>query len=312
MNIMDESTIMLPPVRYTAEGFPGQRMRVIPRPVVEQALMQSATQYLLVTDCGFFPHANRHRKVRGQGLNVAVVIICIAGRGECDLAGSVHRVNAGEVLVIPPGIAHSYQADEQEPWTIWWFHIAGWALPELLDAAHVDERAPVLAVTNVHRLAAMTEEMLGHVEKDETEPRLTAAAGVAWHLLTLLAIDRVPRGSRVDPVTQAQDFLQSRIGTRTSLHELASMVGLSPSHFSALFRAKTGTGVIEYQTRLRMGVAREILDTTEASVEQAARQVGYTDPLYFSRQFRLIHGVSPRDYRTRVRNEVTEDRPFRS
>ena len=75
------------------------------------------------------------------------------------------------------------------------------------------------------------------------------------------------------------------------------MVGLSASHYAALFRRATGYGVLEYQTRLRMALARELLDTTDRSVASIAREIGYTDPLYFSRHFTKVHGASPTAYR---------------
>jgi len=40
--------------------------------------------------------------------------------------------------------------------------------------------------------------------------------------------------------------------------------------------------------------------TTDQSVATIARQVGYDDPLYFSRIFRRVHGVSPSEYRNRL------------
>ena len=76
------------------------------------------------------------------------------------------------------------------------------------------------------------------------------------------------------------------------------MAGLSVSHYSALFRRATGYGALEYQTRLRMGAARELLDTTDRPVASVAAQVGFSDALYFSRQFRRIHGMSPTEYRS--------------
>jgi len=77
------------------------------------------------------------------------------------------------------------------------------------------------------------------------------------------------------------------------------MAGLSESHYAALFRQATGYGVLAYQTRQRMGLARELLDTTHRTISSIAQQVGYPDPLYFSRQFRRIHAMSPSEYRSR-------------
>jgi transcriptional regulator GlxA family with amidase domain len=46
-----------------------------------------------------------------------------------------------------------------------------------------------------------------------------------------------------------------------------------------------------------MARARTLLDTTAMPIAEVASAVGYTDPLYFSRHFRRIHGVNPSGYR---------------
>ena len=77
------------------------------------------------------------------------------------------------------------------------------------------------------------------------------------------------------------------------------MVGLSPSQLNALFRRHLGASPLEYQTQLRMVRARELLDSSPLSIAALARLAGYDDPLYFSRQFSRVHGMSPRAYRER-------------
>jgi AraC-like DNA-binding protein len=46
-----------------------------------------------------------------------------------------------------------------------------------------------------------------------------------------------------------------------------------------------------------MARARQLLDGTEMSIAEVAADVGYADPLYFSRHFKRLHGVAPTQYR---------------
>jgi transcriptional regulator GlxA family with amidase domain len=84
--------------------------------------------------------------------------------------------------------------------------------------------------------------------------------------------------------------------------ELAALVGLSPSHLTALFRRATGCGPSEYHTRMRMGRARELLASTDLPVASVAAAVGYQDPFHFARRFRTVHGEAPTRYRARANN----------
>jgi AraC-like DNA-binding protein len=92
-------------------------------------------------------------------------------------------------------------------------------------------------------------------------------------------------------------YLEERVDGAIRVSDLARLVGVSTSHLGALFRDATGGGVLAYHTALKMARARRLLDTTDLHVAEVAREVGYPDPFYFSRQFRRVHGVSPSDYR---------------
>lgn len=153
--------------------------------------------------------------------------------------------------------------------------------------------------TSVPRSAAarLFDELVGLLERRLAPAHLLAASGVAWHLLTRIAADSVlpAEGSALE---RAMRYLESRIDGTIQVGELAAIVGMSPSHLSALFREATGGGPASFHTSLKMARARVLLDTTAASIAEVATAVGYADPLYFSRHFRRVHGISPSRYRS--------------
>jgi AraC family transcriptional regulator of arabinose operon len=143
---------------------------------------------------------------------------------------------------------------------------------------------------------SLVEEIISGLERDSSPPRLLAAAGAAWKLLTQIAFDRMTP-EHGDPLQRAMTYLQDRLDGQIKVGELASLVGVSASRLSELFRGATGGGVLAYQTELRMSRARQLLDRTDLKVSAIGDEVGYHDPLYFSRQFHRVHGVSPSAYR---------------
>lgn len=277
------------------DGFPGQRFLVLPRPLVQRALQRSPTSRLLVTDAGHFPHAASHGRVRTRGAPEAVVIICIAGRGWCSLDGRTFEVTTGSALIIPPHVPHTYRSDSADPWTIWWLHAAGRDVPALLEPILPDR---LVEIGDLYRAVSAMSHLVDCLDRDETEPNLIMAAGLAWSLLAQLAADKLAGSRRqTEPVRAAQDHLREHFADPVRVADLARLAGLSPSHFAALFRRATGSGVIEYVKRLRMARARELLATRTDPVRDVAGAVGYDDPFYFSRQFRAVHGCSPTTYR---------------
>lgn len=296
--ILDKTMILTHTHRMTiAEGFPGQRMLVLPRPRVREALQLAGTSHLVVTDCGYFPEAQSHGRSRNAPIQQAVVIVCAKGSGWCETDAGRFEVSAGQVIILPPGYAHSYGTDADDPWTLWWLHVAGRDLPEFLDAAGMTIQSPVRNLSDVYRVVALIAEVLQWMERDSTTASLLAAAGAAWHLMALLASDHSPSNQRSGSIDQAAEFLRDHIDERIDVAQLAAMVRLSPSHFAALFKKQIGYPVLQYQTQLRMARARELLDTTEMPVAQVAAAAGYADSFYFARQFKSVHGLTPFRYR---------------
>jgi AraC-like DNA-binding protein len=288
------------------DGFPGQRFRVLPTPLAVAALQDPVTGRLLVTDAGYFPRARGHGLSRPQGAPAAIVIICQDGAGKLWLDGTSYRVTAGDAVVIPPSTPHRYQSDERQPWTIWWFHATGRDIHGLVAAALGPESTPVAPLRDAYAARNLVDRVVSALERDETAASLYAAAGAAWNLLAQLASERQlgPAGT-VERVGLAQDYLRDNFATAPSVSELARTAGLSTSHFSAVFRKSTGMGVLEYVKRLRNARARELLAATDLAVAEVGRQVGYTDPFYFSRQFHSVNGTSPSEFRQSYRREST-------
>ena len=292
---------------YLRDGFPGQRLHVLPRPLAKQALQRSPTSRLLVTDAGYFPHAARHGRVRRSGAAEAIFILCEAGAGWCEMGDARHDVQAGEVLVIPPRQPHRYYTDDNDPWSIWWLHVTGGDLADLLAAIGLDLVRPTAPAADPVQAADLIESICNDLARDETSSSLTAAAGAAWHLLAQLAAERHRRSVGDASINRIQAHLREHLAEPFSVPGLAADAGFSTSHFSARFHAVTGFSVTEYVKRLRMARARELLLTTDRSIADIAAEVGYPDQFYFSRQFRAVAGSSPRHFRRRVTDDASTD-----
>lgn len=282
------------------EGFPGQRSRVLPPDVVAAASGTGVLGRLLVTDAGFFPHARHHGRTRRRGAAGTVLIVCVQGRGWCRTAEGETAVGTGQALVLPAGLGHVYGADDEDPWTIWWLHAAGSDAAVFEAELLPDGGVRVVDLHDTGRVVADVERAVQCLETDETPSTLLRAAGAGWSALAQVSAD-AQDGSpvRAEPVRQAQEHLRTHLDAPVQVAALARSVGLSSSHFAALFHAATGGGVVEYAKRLRMARACELLTTTPRPISEIARAVGYADPLYFSRQFRSVHGCSPSRFRDR-------------
>lgn len=285
-------------VMLVRDGFPGQRLQVLPRPAVERALDHAPTSMVLTTDAGYFPHASHHGRSRKRGAAGAVVIICTSGSGWCEFDARAVPVEPGQALVIGPGVPHLYRADDADPWTIWWVHLAGNTIPDWMHRIGAADTPVVIALAEINRLVDHIADIVLTLETDGSDAALVRTGTHAWGLLGGLLLSRLG-GARPpsQPVLHAQEFMLEHMDEPIRVPTLAAAVGMSASHFAAVFREATGGGVIEYLTRLRMARARELLGLTRRPVAEIALAVGYEDAFYFSRQFRKLHGCSPSEFR---------------
>ncbi|MDR0622839.1 MAG: response regulator [Treponema sp.] len=99
-------------------------------------------------------------------------------------------------------------------------------------------------------------------------------------------------------ILKAREYIDRNYGDQSiSLHTVASHVGISPNHLSAVFSQETGENFIEYLTRVRIERAKHLLKNTSMKSAEIAYETGFSDPHYFSFIFKKNTGLSPREYR---------------
>lgn len=295
---MHDLTIM----KMRRSGFVGERAVVLTRALALSAGRHPLLRGLRVTDAGYFPRAARHGVIRRNGARGAVLILCREGNGWVRFGeGSIFPVGPGEAVLIAPGRAHAYGAAEHDPWTIQWSHFEGGEVRDWWKFLGLPEDGGILRLC-----AGIPEELdLGRVhERLGYEPRsmLAASAALRWSLANLRAASGAEAGeSSRNAVERVEEWMREHGAGKVSLSGLARKAGLSPSHFSALFREIFGYAPVDYFLRLKIRRACHLLEQTDWPVGRVAEEAGIPDPLYFSRRFRRVMGISPRAYRAAER-----------
>jgi len=104
-------------------------------------------------------------------------------------------------------------------------------------------------------------------------------------------------------IRQAKEYINAHyMETNISLNDIATLVNLSPSHFSVVFAQETNQTFKDYLTEVRIQKAKELLRTTALRSTDISYQVGYNDPHYFSSAFKKNTGFSPGEFRSQARS----------
>jgi YesN/AraC family two-component response regulator len=127
-----------------------------------------------------------------------------------------------------------------------------------------------------------------------SEPSAQNTAQSSPYLTEKTSLSIFPDCPKLAPVFR---FIEAHYCQPINLADVANTVGYSPAYLTTLVQNQTGRSVKRWIIERRMSAARQLLADKAQSVKQVAAASGYTDPGYFTRQFRQLHGVSPQAWR---------------
>jgi len=102
-------------------------------------------------------------------------------------------------------------------------------------------------------------------------------------------------------IQKAKRFIDENIDKKLTLKEVTRHCSLSISRFSELFKKETGTTFKKYLMSKRMEKAKELLRNASLYVKQVSYSVGYKSIPTFCSDFKKINGLSPSEYRKRMK-----------
>lgn len=100
-----------------------------------------------------------------------------------------------------------------------------------------------------------------------------------------------------DVIAQSIQYILDHLFEPLPVEQVAAHASLSPSHFSRLFKSRTGYSPHEYIVLRRIDEAKSLLHTTALSVKEIAFRVGYHSEVNFISSFTAKTGISPAAFR---------------
>ena len=286
----------------TGIALEGKQQVLLPGPAIKTAVRDHPLlRGLLCLGAGYAPRAAGHLRQPPQPGDGALLIYCVKGGGWCELAGQLHTVRAGDLLVLPPALPHTCGAHVSNPWTIHWAVAAGENLRDYLTELGASPQAPLVWMGDDLQLARLFNEVVRTLEQGTSFPHLLHASQALAHLLALMIRHRQEQtretSDTVQRVAEAIIYMSEHLDQPMRVSALAALANLSPAHFSVLFKEQTGCSPRDYLHLLRIHRACQLLRNTTLNVKEIATRLGYQDQFHFSRQFKAFQGASPSEYR---------------
>lgn len=235
------------------------------------------------------------------------------GKGVFLSGDRTFHLGRGDSFLIDPGRLVTYRADEDEPWHYRWVAVQGEKAAEQLAACGMNWEEPIIRGAGGHADAGRWLERIQVTFRQKKPGGDLQAIGYFYMLLAAFKEKLKPEAlpvahelSRIEQhVKQVVQQLTTQYAEPIRIEELAESLGYHRAYFSKMFKKYQHVPPVTFLLHLRLGKARQLLrERKELTVEQIAYSVGFHDPLYFSKQFKRYHGLSPSAYRASLEGKV--------
>ena len=218
-------------------------------------------------------------------------------RSECD-GVELHRLQVpGDIKVVPAGFSRIWEIAAPTHKLV--VDVAPWFLHATAEEMGINRVAvvPQLHVTD-KRMEHICWALLKELESPDPLGRLYAESlGMALvaQLVRRSTPPAEPRpcGLPRRRLQRVVDYVHENLSEQLSLHELAGVADLSPSHFKAQFRESTGMPVHQYVIAARVREALDLLIRTSLPLLEVALRAGFANQSHLSRHLRRTYGITP-------------------
>jgi AraC family L-rhamnose operon transcriptional activator RhaR/AraC family L-rhamnose operon regulatory protein RhaS len=240
------------------------------------------------------------------------LVFVIGGNGINFTQNEEQPIREGTVFFISPGIEHGYRNTEN---LVLYNVLIGKNLftKNLLDLSELpgflslfcnSESIPFLQVNPV-QLAELLP-ILRQMERESDDQDFgTGSLTMAQSCLLILLVslsriyDEIPRDNNqiIHRLSGVIDFMEKNKNRSLSTKELTTAANMSTSTLNRYFNHCTGLSPIEFHIHTRIAQACTLIQAGNLSMSEIAETTGFSDASYFSRQFRKVMAMSPKQYK---------------
>lgn len=256
-----------------------------------------STNYLMVNNCGESVLNIRDTlTVREKGRKDYGVQFVESGLGYYD---NDNIFNAGEVILHFPNVKQRYAFKKEDNSHLMWIHFTG-ELCKILDPLKSDKTVKI-TLSNPKEFTEIFDKMIVEFNEKRSGYETVCNGYLLVILQTLLrdAKDKNHSSGLNENLEKVILTMKQNYNKPIELDKYSKICFVSKSRFSHLFKDYTGFSPYNYQVKLRIEKAKELLTYSTLNVGECSKEVGFEDFSYFSRIFKKYTGYTPRQFKTK-------------
>ena len=212
-----------------------------------------------------------------------------------------YHLKSGEGFLIFPNQITTYIADKELPWEYVWIEFDGLRAKEAMDTAGFSLDRPIFH-TKKRDMSQKMEEELVYIatHSDETIFNIIGHLYLFLDYFMRSTVSTVVKGSTKLQdyyIKEAITYIEQNFQNDISVVDIANRLGINRSYFGKIFKQTLKQTPQEFLINYRMIKATELLRLTKMSIGDISKAVDYENQLHFSRAFKKIYNISPREWR---------------
>lgn len=217
--------------------------------------------------------------------------ICDGSFSISSTDGRSYHLEAGQWYLIPAQYSFQYQCKEEMEH--YYFHL------KLYDFDGADLLRNCTAPLLLDEVSVETDFLRMCLDTSDIALGLILRQNIMQILLTALQSNHIAiRSNDYSPcILKALTYIKQNLSMQLSIAEISENIYVSKSTLTKHFKAELGMTVNEYICSTIMAEAERLLMTTGIAIGDISHKFSFSDQLYFSRRFKEIFGISPREYR---------------
>lgn len=268
--------------------------------------IKDKTKPLIVTSCGTYKLYTRpvFYTLRPKGRIDWQLLYIAAGKAHFHFGETETIVHAGHMVLYRPKEPQRYEYYAEDQTEVYWVHFTGSNVTNLLRSYGIKDDQKIFCCGSGLEYQTLFRAMISELQlcQDSYPEMLEMYLKQIFIQLKryFKTFAKVNNSRAAEEIEKAAIYFSEHYNEQINIDEYAELHLVSTSWFIRNFKFYTGFTPMQYILSKRIYNAEALLQNTQYNITEIAQIVGYDNPLYFSRIFKKLKGLSPSEYRKNI------------